>query len=65
LGAIKGLQVGDIIQEIRLVGEGKSQKVNDLKDFLAIAKKIKKDQDVLLLVRKSRGSTYVLLKAKP
>jgi serine protease Do len=58
------LQPGIIIQEIQPKRESQSWEVRDVKSFIALTKKVKKGEDVLVFIRSGRNSSFVILKGK-
>lgn len=57
----EGVHVGDVIEQFRPEGQFVSIPVTDVKSFYAQARKLKKDQGVLLLLRRGRITTFVAL----
>ncbi len=56
----KGLQKGDVI-ESACVNRGSTQEIANAKDFTSLAKNLKSDQSVVLLVHHGKASSFVYL----
>ncbi|PAW77517.1 MAG: hypothetical protein B9S32_11000 [Verrucomicrobia bacterium Tous-C9LFEB] len=57
----EGVHPGDVIEQLRIEGQYVSTPVPDVKAFYALGRKLKKDQGVLLLLRRGRITTFVSL----
>lgn len=57
----EGVHPGDVIEQIRIEGQYVSSPVPDVKSFYSVGRRLKKDQGVLLLLRRGRITTFVSL----
>lgn len=57
----EGIRVGDVIEQLRPEGQFSSLPVTDVKSYYATARKLKKEQGVLLLLRRGRITTFIAL----
>jgi len=58
-----GLEEGDLIQELK-TRTGMFEKVQDASSFVAFAKKLKANEDVMIYVRRGKASTFLVIRAK-
>ena len=60
LADAKGIQKGDVIESV-CVNRGSTQEITAAKDFDAVAKNLKPDQSVVLLVHHNKSGSFVFL----
>ncbi|HSI85024.1 MAG: Do family serine endopeptidase [Candidatus Methylacidiphilales bacterium] len=60
---VKGLRKDDVIEEVRPSNSdpGANNKTQDVKSFIELARKVKEDQSVLLVIRRAGGVVFVVL----